>query len=142
MKQFSIRMDEDLLESIYTPNKSLSEQVNDCVKQLIAIRSYTTEELKNKFKPEEWRALAEAMKNFRNSDISRYQSQTFTMALKSADINNGIGNAWKIDIDNLCNKIDQLTAAQLDALYNRIDKFWNRVENGGDDGFITRWITF
>ncbi len=36
-----------------------------------------------------------------------------------------LGEKWKIDIQELMAKIKDLSAAQVDALYFRVEQFWN-----------------
>ena len=42
-----------------------------------------------------------------------------------ADKLDGLGEKWEIDVLELMDKIKDLTAAQVDAVYFRVEQFWN-----------------
>lgn len=44
---------------------------------------------------------------------------------QDADKLDDLGEKWEIDIQELMEKIKDLTAAQVDAVYFRVEQFWN-----------------
>ena len=40
---------------------------------------------------------------------------------------------WKVDVGALIEKIKKLTGAQVDAIYSRIESFWNHTAEGNAD---------
>jgi len=50
------------------------------------------------------------------------------LALQCQDADNkldDLGEKWEIDVLDLMDKIKDLTAAQVDAVYFRVEQFWN-----------------
>jgi hypothetical protein len=44
---------------------------------------------------------------------------------QDADKLDDLGEKWEIDVLDLMDKIKDLTAAQVDAVYFRVEQFWN-----------------
>ena len=48
--------------------------------------------------------------------------------MEDSDLYEGIGAKWNVDVKSLCEKIKSLSSAQIDALYCRVEKFWEHPD--------------
>lgn len=148
-QQFTIRFDGDLLPDMTDGDKSMSDVINRSLRHLKIIRSYALNSLKGMFTKDEWLAIVDCLNGTVVADEFRFRSFSLIASLEDADLYEGLGARYSIDIKKLCNKLDKLSPAQVDAVYCRIEAFWNTPDNirnapapeGGED-FMTRWANF
>lgn len=92
---------------------------------LIMIRTYSLSEIKGCFTPGEWSFLADSLNGTMTDGSFRCNAGALAYHCLDADKLDGLGAKWEIDIQELMHKIKDLTAAQVDAVYFRIEQFWN-----------------
>ena len=68
----------------------------------------------------------------------RYQPEFVSAQIADSGMYDGIGAKFNVDISALCEKIDKLTAAQVDSLYTRLETFWDNT----DTIKIEEWAKF
>lgn len=102
-----------------------SEKISESLSELQMIRRRSMAEIKGVFTQEEWSLMADSL----NGTIVTVEFRCIPGALianiEDSDIYDGLGAKWGVDVKDLCSKIEKLTAAQVDAVFTRIEEFWN-----------------
>ena len=93
--------------------------------ELQAIRKRSENELRGKFTPAEWSLMADALNGTATMPDFRCISFALIASVEDSDKYDGLGAKWEVDINLLVEKIDKLTAAQVDAVFTRVEEFWN-----------------
>lgn len=99
--------------------------ISESLSELQMIRRRSMAEIKGVFTQEEWSLMADSL----NGTIVTVEFRCIPGALianiEDSDIYDGLGAKWGVDVKDLCSKIEKLTAAQVDAVFTRIEEFWN-----------------
>lgn len=123
-KNVTIRVPENLYDALTKDGKSISQQLVETTTRAIALNMLSRNELKGKFTPGEWKALADTLNGLLVEGQFRYVPSVLVANLEDGDLYEGLSEKWGIDLNALCEKVESLTAAQLDALYSRVESFW------------------
>ena len=127
MKNVTLRIEDALYEEM-SKNEGISfnEQINASLRKLSAIEKASMNELRGRFAAPEWKAIVDCLNGVYTKDEAfRYSPDVLIANLEDGDLYEGFGEKWEIDIESLCGKIKLLSAAQIDALYSRVEKFWD-----------------
>lgn len=69
---------------------------------------------------------------YTQDETFRYSQDALIAHMEDSDLYEGIGTKWNIDVKSLCEKIKSLSSAQIDALYSRVEKFWEHPDTDLD----------
>lgn len=104
---------------------SINQQIIENLQKQATLAKLSMNELRGMFSKGEWSALADMLNSTMVTPTFRYRPEFLiaeiddTMAYEQ-----DLGAKWNIDIPALKEKCSKLTAAQLDALYTRVEEFW------------------
>jgi hypothetical protein len=112
---------------------SFNGQINEALRKVSAIERASMSELRSVFSPEEWKALADSLKGTLVNDVFRYSADALATHTEDSNLYESLGAKWEIDIKAMCDKIRTLSAAQVDALYRRIEDLWEHPETDIDE---------
>lgn len=98
------------------------------IEALMTIRKYSTNELKGIFTPAEWSFLADSLNGTMTKDSFRCNVGALVHHCRDAEELDGTARKWGVDLGALIIKIETLTAAQVEALYFRVEQFWEDEE--------------
>jgi hypothetical protein len=70
------------------------------------------------------------------SDFRCYPS-ALAANIEDSDKFDNIGEKWGVDVPRLIDKINRLTSAQVDAVFSRIEAFWN--DDNRDPDSWSKW---
>lgn len=132
----SIRVPEEQVEYIENNYKSFNQGVVDAISALQYSRLYSLNELKGKFTPEEWAFFAESLNGTIVDNMFRCSSDVLIVHSRDSESLSATAERNNVDIDSLSEKIKTLTGAQVEALYFRIEQFWNKPNN------LEEWAEF
>lgn len=131
-KNITIRIPSDIYQEMQEKSHdprynagSINQQIIDRLQKQAILSKLSMNELRGMFSKGEWSALADMLNSTMVTPEFRYRPEFLvseiddTMALEQ-----DLGKKWGIDIPVLKEKCSKLTAAQLDALYSRIEEFW------------------
>jgi len=104
--------------------KNLNTGVVETIDTLIANRRYSLNEIKGIFTPAEWSFLADSLNGTMTTDSFRCNVGALVHHCIDAEQLDGTARKWEVDIERLTTKIEKLTAAQVEALYFRVEQFW------------------
>ena len=108
--------------------KNLNTGVVETIDTLIAIRRYSLNEIKGIFTPAEWSFLADSLNGTMTTDSFRCNVGALVHHCRDAEELDGTAKKWSVDLNVLLIKIENLTAAQVEALYFRVEQFWEDEE--------------
>ena len=101
------------------------DKIADSLQELQMIRRRSQAELKGVFTPEEWSLMADSLNGTMTTQEFRCIPGALTASVEDSDLYDGLGAKWEVDTKKLIYKIEDLTAAQVDAVFTRIEAFWN-----------------
>ena len=108
--------------------KNQNVGIINALEVLIMIRTYSLSEIKGRFTPGEWSFLADSLNSTMTDGSFRCNAGALAYHCLDADKLDGLGAKWEIDVLELMDKIKDLTAAQVEALYFRVESFWEDEE--------------
>lgn len=134
----TMRLPQDVVDCITSNGDSITDGVKEIVRKLQTHERYATLELKGKFVPKEWCFFADSLNGTMMQDDFRYYPDALIAHNQDAQLYDDMATKWGVDLDALNEKCKHLTAAQVEALYRRIEKFWEHP-NGID---LAEWGKF
>lgn len=96
------------------------------------------EAVRGVFSQNEWAALADLLNGSVINEEYRQRPDMLVAEIEDGDKYDGICGKWGISRDALIKKARKLTGEQTDALYGRIEDFWQHT-SGSD---IMEWAKF
>jgi hypothetical protein len=108
-------------------------KISESLSELQMIRRRSMAEIKGVFTQEEWSFMADSLRCIHGAHIAN---------IEDSDIYAGLGAKWGVDVKDLCSKIEKLTAAQVDAVFTRIQEFWkdeDRDLEADEDRDLEAW---
>ena len=151
MKTKSIRISEEQEQFLLSNYKNISQGISTCIDRMQTpeltqdeeilkhIRAYSTQELKGKFLREEWLFLIDSLNGTLTEGRWRCNADALSAHCIDAATLDHLDAKWEIDVQLLCGRIEALTGAQIEALYNYIEEFWNS-EHRDLEGAATRLV--
>lgn len=127
-KGTTVYLPEDQARYIQENYKNQNIGIITAIEALMTIRKYSTNELKGIFTPAEWSFLADSLNGTMTDGSFRCNAGALAYHCLDADKLDGLGAKWEIDVLDLMDKIKDLTAAQVEALYFRVEQFWEDEE--------------
>ena len=137
-KVISLRLPVEMVGALEKRGNSVNRAVIESITKLNTIERYSMKELRGVFTESEWMALLDAFNGTTITTDFRYQPEFVSAQIADSGMYGGIGAKFNVDISALCEKIDKLTAAQVDSLYTRIETFWDNT----DTIKIEEWARF
>lgn len=145
-KNITIRIPVDVYQEMQQKSEnprmdvgSINQQIIVGLHKLDVIERMSSEELRGRFTPQEWACLADMLNATRVTEEFRYRTFSIIAEIEDSQLYEGTCSKWKVDQQALTAKCKQLTAAQLDALYRRVENFWI---NSNPDTDILKWGEF
>jgi hypothetical protein len=133
-KNATIRLPLDLAEWMTEGGeKSINQAVIANAETLRKIRQVSMGELKEKFTKEEWKFLADSLNGTLITETFRCSQVALWAHCEDAERFDGTGSKWKVDMDGFKAKVLSLTGAQVDALYARVESFWEKPDRDLDE---------
>jgi len=123
-KGTTVYLPEDQAKYIQENYKNQNVGIIAAIEALMTIRKYSTNELKGIFTPAEWSFLADSLNGTMTDGSFRCNAGALAYHCLDADKLDGLGAKWEIDVLELMDKIKDLTAAQVDAVFFRVEQFW------------------
>lgn len=118
---------------------SINQQIVQGLEKLDTIERLSMNELRRRFTPQEWACMVDMLNGTCVDGQFRYSTDVIIVEIEDSCLYEGVCDKWKVDQKKLIEKCKQLTAAQLDALYRRVDSFWI---NSSTDTDILKWGEF
>lgn len=107
-------------------------KISESLAELQMIRKRSMSELKGVFTPNEWSYMADALNGTIITPEFRCIPGALIASVEDSDRYDGLGEKWGVDVKKLTYKIEDLTAAQVDAVFARVEAFWDSEEKDLD----------
>lgn len=145
-KNITVRIPADMYQEMQQKSEnpaldagSINQQIVEGLRKLSVIEQMSIAELKGRFTPKEWACMADILNGTRADGPFRYATVSIIANIEDGELYDGACQKWDVDKDALIAKCKQLTAAQMDALYRRVEDFWARSSTYTD---ILKWGAF
>lgn len=103
-------------------------KISQGLADLQMIRKRSQNELKGMFEPAEWSYMADSLNGTMITTEFRCMQGALIASVEDSDLYDGLGAKWDVEVNKLCDKIAKLTAAQVDAVFTRVEAFWDSEE--------------
>lgn len=138
-KNVTVRIPDGLYQELSGGEDSVNFQIVQRLEKLSKLERLSLQELKGKFTQNEWTAIADSLNGtYTKDETFRYNPEVLAAHTEESDLYEGIGSRWKVDVKKLCKKIRLLSAAQVDAVYRRVETFWEHSASTD----INTWADF
>lgn len=127
VKNATIRLEKKYLD-LLDKFGSVNNGVKAVCDKLATIQKLAANELRGKFTENEWQFLAASLNGTIMDETFRYDPSVLCYHNEDAEKYEGHASNFNVDIKAVNKKITALTSAQLDALYTRVEDFWNNAE--------------
>lgn len=102
-----------------------AEQMATALKELQMIRRFTEREMNNTLTQEEWNLLADVLNGTVMIPEMRCHNGGLIATIEDADHFEHVGSKHNIEIGDLTAQIEKFTAAQMDYIYTKVERFWS-----------------
>jgi hypothetical protein len=107
-------------------------KISESLAELQMIRKRSISELKGRFTKAEWSYMADSLNGTIVTPEFRCIPGALVASIEDSDRYDGLGEKWGVDVKKLTYKIEDLTAAQVDAVFARVEAFWDSEEKDLD----------
>lgn len=104
---------------------SINQGVKNVYDELKRHERYADLEIKGVLTEKEWMFLAESLNGTMVLDDFRFAKDSLIAHNQDSETYNCTATKWQIDLEELNAKILSLTASQVEAIYRRVEKYWN-----------------
>lgn len=138
-KTVTLRLPQDVADYItqQADGGSVTDGVKNIVSRLQRQERYADVELRGRFTPEEWKFLVDSLNGTMILDDFRFVPSALAAHNQDSQLYEGTADKWHIDLDALNAKCAALSASQVEALYRRVERFWNTQNGTGID--LDQW---
>lgn len=134
-KAASIRLPEQQTNYILENYKNINFGIVSIVDALQIIRKYSLSEIKGVFTPGEWSFFADSLNGTITDGLFRCNKEALIYHCQDAEQLDGTARKWDVNVEQLSEKIGKLSGAQVEALYFRVESFWED-ENRNLEEFV------
>ena len=101
------------------------QNISEDLLTLQMIRRKSLYEIRGIFSPDEWSLMADSLNGSIVTHEFRCLPSSLIASIEDSEFYDGLGEKWNVDTGNLCNKIKELTSAQVESIFTRVEEFWN-----------------
>lgn len=121
----TIRMPEELAAWLSEQGDSMNQVIVDLLDNIRYSRMYSLNEIKGRFTAAEWKFFADSLNGTLVNDQFRYNKGALVAHCEDSESFECTATKWGVDINILKDKISSLAGSQVEALYSRVEVFWN-----------------
>lgn len=122
-KTVSLRIPNKILRYLNIKDGINSAIVNS-LEDLITIRRQTEMEIKGMFSSGEWKFLADSLNGTLVTDMFRVSKDALIAHCEDSETYDKVASRYDVSIPELSKKINGLCGAQVDAVYRRVESYW------------------
>ena len=123
-KTITIRVPLNVADTL-SKYENVTAGVVTCVERFEYVLAASKAELKGKFSEDEWHFFADSLNGTGVDGAFRVSVSALVAHCQDSELYEGTATKWGIDLNKLIDKIKILTGAQVEALYSRVEAFWN-----------------
>lgn len=129
-KTVSLRLPVEQVEWLMKNEESINQAIVNAIDRLRIIEKYAERDIAGKFTPEEWSYLADALNGTIAEGDFRYRSFALIAQIEDCAEYDGLDKKWNVDVKQFCEKVKGLSSASIDAIFRRVEKYWNEGKEG------------
>lgn len=114
----------------------INRGINALLAKMRVLTTHADNELKGMFTEHEWKFLADSLEGTIIDESLRYSAQNLAYHNEDAQTYDKTADKWDVDLQELNKKILALSSAQVDAVYRRVERFWEQSPD------IDAWARF
>ena len=122
----------EIVEQMIRQSGSDPHTLVSSIQFLQQIRAYSLREIKGLFTPAEWCYMADSLNGTMITPEFRCNTGGLIASVEASNDFDGLAAKWEVDLTFLIEKIKKLTGAQVDAVYTRVEIFWDHSVEGND----------
>lgn len=119
----SLRIPNKVLESLDTKD-GITNAIISALDDLTLLHRQSNIEIKGIFTPEEWKFLADSLNGILVTDMFRVSKDALIAHCEDSETYDKAASRYDVSIPELSKKIDSLCGAQVDAVYRRVESYW------------------
>ncbi len=127
-KTVTIRLPQDMADYVTRSGDSMTDGIKSVIETLQRHERYADMELRGRFTPDEWKFLADSLNGTMTLDDFRFLPDVLVAHNEDSQLYDRTSDKWHIDLAALNRKCAALTATQTEALYRRVERFWEHPE--------------
>lgn len=104
-------------------------EIVDSINYLNQIRLYSLREIKGKLTENEWKYLADSLNGTLITPEFRCNAGGLIASIEDSNDFDNFSEKYEVKVSDFCKKIKDLTGAQIDAIYTRVQQFWSNPKN-------------
>lgn len=118
-------MPEELASWLSEQGDSMNQVIVGLLENARLARAYALNELKGKFIQAEWKFFADSLNGTLVNDQFRYNKGALIAHCEDSENLEGTASKYEVNMASLREKINSLSGSQVEALYSRVEQFWN-----------------
>lgn len=105
---------------------SINRGVVAAAAKLHSLMLCAEKEIKGMFVKNEWKFLADSLNGTMIQDAFRYSADGLMAHNEDAQLYEKTAEKWDVNVEELNAKIAKLSSAQVDAVYRRVERLWDK----------------
>lgn len=131
-KTVTLRLPQDVADYITRNGDGMTDGVKALVAAMQRHERYADVEIRGKFTSNEWKFLADSLNGSMVLDDFRFNKDALIAHNQDSQLYDGTAARWNVNLDELNKKCGELSASQTEALYRRVESFWNHPDTDLD----------
>ena len=132
-KNITIRLPKDREEFLSSYSVSINNAIVRVIDEFRQIKLTSMHELKGVFTEDEWKFFFDSFNGSLIDGVFRTNIGAFIANCEDSEKYEGSATRWNVNIDDISKKANQLKGANIDAIYSRIEMFWNTPQANLDE---------
>lgn len=124
-KTVTLRLPVEMVEYLTRNDDSINQAVVNEISNLKRIRLVSMGELRGLFTPQEWIFIADSFNGTMVDDFMRANVGVFIAGCEDSERFERKASIHGVDLPSFLDKIRTLKGANIEAIYSRVDDFWN-----------------
>lgn len=134
----TLRLPQEIVDYVTRDDISMTCGIVKAIETLRRHERYADMELRGKFTPEEWMFLVDSFNGTLMVDDFRFVPSALVAHNEDSQLYERTADKWNVDLSELNRKCAALTASHVEAIYRRIERFWEHP-NAVD---LNEWARF
>lgn len=134
----SVRINKNALAEYAKKHDNINKKLSQSIELMPLARLNALKEIRGLFTSDEWKFFADSLCNVNATAQFRFNKNAFWERL--IDFKRFEGTKFDVNIETLKKKIDKLTTMQVEAIYSRVDDFWEASVSSPLEQWAKEWV--
>jgi len=128
-KNATVRLPKNIADYLSQNYSSINQGIIETINAFLQIRSTSMNELKGVFAKDEWKFFADSLNGTLVDGVFRTNVGALVAQCEDSARYDGLDQKWNLNLEALIKKVKSLKGANIEALYTRVEAFWNHPED-------------